>query len=46
MDLWLAYYMFVNHGWNPGKVPGLPFRERALMFAMAEKEIQSRQKKR
>lgn len=45
MDLWIAYYMFVNHGSHPGEIVNLGFREKALMFAMAEKEISSRSKK-
>lgn len=40
----LAYYMFVNHGWNPQRVADMPFRERVLMLEMALKEIKSRNK--
>lgn len=40
----LAYYMFVNHGWNPQRTADLPYRERVLMLHMALKEIDSRKK--
>lgn len=40
----LAYYMFVNHGWNPQKISDLSYRERVLMLHMALKEIDSRKK--
>ena len=44
-DTMLAYYMFVNHGWNPKRVAELSEREQALMLDMALKEIRSRPRK-
>lgn len=44
-DTWLAYYLYVNHGVLPGAVEGMGERERALAFAMAQKEIRNRKKK-
>lgn len=43
-DTILAYYMFANHGWNPGRVSGLPSREKILLTLFALKEIKSRPK--
>lgn len=44
-DTWLAYYLYVNHGVLPGVTARMDTRERALAFAMAQKEIRSRDKK-
>lgn len=43
-DTWLAYYLYVNHGVLPGAVERMNERERALAYAMAQKEIQGRPK--
>lgn len=43
-DTWLAYYLFVNYGVLPGKVSEMSEREKALAYAMAEKEMKSRPK--
>lgn len=40
----LAYYMFVNHGWRPGRVAELPPEEKVMMTVFALKEIRSRKK--
>ena len=39
----MAYYMFVNHGWRPGQVDSLSFREKILLRQFALRELQSRQ---
>lgn len=43
-DTLLAYYLFVNHGWEPSRVSRLSPREKILMTLFALKEIRSRQK--
>lgn len=43
-DTLLAYYMFVNHGWAPGRVTELSPGEKALAVLFALKEIKSRPK--
>lgn len=44
IDTWIAYYCFVNHGTLPHDVATLEPREKALIFAMAEREIKNRPK--
>lgn len=44
MDTWVAYYCFVNHGTLPHEIAALDAREKALIFAMAEREVKSRPK--
>lgn len=44
IDAWIAYYMFVNHGTLPHEIADMEPREKAFVFAMAEKEIKSRPK--
>lgn len=39
-----AYYMFVNHGWEPSKYDNLSLRERQLIAAFAAREIKDREK--
>lgn len=39
----LAYYMFVNHGWRPGRVSELSPEEKILMTLFAVKEIRARE---
>lgn len=39
----MAYYLLVNHGWEPSKYANLPYRERTLLALFAEKEIHSRE---
>lgn len=41
----LAYWMFVNHGWEPSRVINLPRNEIALMLQFARKESKAREKK-
>mgnify|MGYP001094550395 CR=1 FL=1 len=41
-DTLLAYYLFVNHGWEPWRVPELSPRRKALVALFALKEIKSR----
>jgi len=36
--------MFLNHGWEPGRVCALSPREKICLLVFARKEIQSRQK--
>lgn len=43
-DTLLAYYLFVNHGWAPGRVAALSPGEKVLMTLFALKEIKSRPK--
>lgn len=43
-DTLLAYYMFVNHGWAPGRVAELSPGEKVLAALFAMKEIKSRPK--
>lgn len=43
-DTLLAYYMFVNHGWTPGRVAELSPGEKVLATLFALKEIKSRPK--
>jgi len=38
----MAYYMFVNHGWAPGRILELPFEEKALLAQMISREINNR----
>lgn len=42
VDSALAYYMFVNHGTLPHEILNMEPREKALVLAMAQKEIKSR----
>lgn len=44
VDTALAFFMFVNHGTLPSVVAGLSSRERALLYAMAQKQIENRKK--
>lgn len=37
-----AYYCFINLGWPPSKYERLPYRERLLISAFIQKEIESR----
>ena len=42
IDATLAYYLFVNHGILPHEVLNMDVREKALVLAMAQKEIKNR----
>lgn len=44
IDAVLAYYLFVNHGILPHNVLSMDTREKALVLAMAQKEIKNRPK--
>jgi hypothetical protein len=43
-DALLAYYMLVNHGWDPEETIGKGARAKALLTAMALREMGSRPK--
>ena len=43
-DTMVAYYCFINLGWEPSKYAAMPYRERLLISKFVEKELESRQK--
>lgn len=44
-ETWIAYYCFVNLGWEPSKYEKLPLRERVLIAEFVRREIKARPKK-
>lgn len=44
-DTVLAYYCFVNFGWEPSKLDALSLREKVLISIFIQEEIESRKKR-